>query len=240
MQVVLAAQPWLTEPSLVPFNWRSHDRLITGPRLKIAVMYTDGIVTPHPPVTRVLRATVAKLSTSVAAKHVEVVDWSPYRHDEAWRLIASLYFPDGGAFEHNAAAETGEPLLPLSRWIIDENPYCHALTIAELWKLIDQRDQYRSEYARRWTSTATGTDDDGRPTGMVDVVLCPAGPGAANCLNTSRYWGYTSQWNLLDYPAIVFPAGMVSQSLDTQPNDYLPLGPDDKYNYELCMFKRRS
>lgn len=40
---------------------------------------------------------------------------------------------------------------------------------------------------------------------MVDVILCPVGPGAAPPVDNAKYWGYTSQWNLLDYPSLVFP-----------------------------------
>ncbi len=68
-----------------------------------------------------------------------------------------------------------------------------------------QRENYRCEHAKHWNDTATGSiDGDGRQR-PVDVILCPAGPGAAPPLNCARYWGYTAQWNLLDCPAIVFP-----------------------------------
>lgn len=236
MRTIVAAKPWLTEPSLIPLPWRAPTPPHTTGRLKIAVMHTDGIVTPHPPVVRILNSTITKLSTPEAARNIELVTWTPYKHDEAWRLIASLYFPDGGSYEHSAAAETGEPLLPLSRWIIDDNSHCRTLTIQELWKLNDEREQYRTEYAKRWADTATGVDEHGAPTGMVDVILCPAGPGAANRLETSRYWGYTSQWNLLDYPALVFPAGTVDQELDGKVDGYVPMNQDDKYNFDLCTF----
>jgi amidase len=39
----------------------------------------------------------------------------------------------------------------------------------------------------------------------IDVILCPAGPGVAPPLDCAKYWGYTSLWNLLDWPALVFP-----------------------------------
>lgn len=63
----------------------------------------------------------------------------------------------------------------------------------------------KSAYAQKWNETATGTNASGEPEGAVDVILCPAGPGAAPPLDHARYWGYTSQWNILDYPALVFP-----------------------------------
>jgi amidase len=83
-------------------------------------------------------------------------------------------------------------------------------TIADVWTWTDRRDIYRDEYAEHWNSTATATDEYGTPSDAVDVILCPTGPGAAPPLNCARYWGYTAQWNLLDYPALIFP---VSTSL---------------------------
>ena len=51
-------------------------------------------------------------------------------------------------------------------------------------------------------------------------------------LNTSRYWGYTSQWNLLDYPALIFPVTKVDVKLDLKEEQYTPLNDMDKYYYE--------
>jgi amidase len=100
---------------------------------------------------------------------------------------------------------------PLTQFIIDENPHVKEHTISELWDWIGKRDQYRQGYAELWNSTATGRDELGFPTGLVDVILCPVGPGPAPPLNSARYWGYTAQWNILDYPALTFPVSSVEQ-----------------------------
>ena len=81
------------------------------------------------------------------------------------------------------------------------------LDVTEVWQLTAEREAYRSEYAKKWNETATGHNENGMLDGMVDVILCPVGPGAAPQLNTARWWGYTSVWNLLDYPALVVPTG---------------------------------
>jgi amidase len=84
---------------------------------------------------------------------------------------------------------------------LKEMPHVKSHDIASLWKSCIERDAYRTKYAELWNDTAR----DG--TEPVDVILCPAAPGAASKLDTSKYWGYTAQWNLLDYPAVVFPIG---------------------------------
>ena len=69
--------------------------------------------------------------------------------------------------------------------------------------------------------------------GEVDVILCPATPSAAPQHDTARYWGYTSQWNLLDYPCAIFPASFVDQEKDRKDTSYVPRNHQDKYNADL-------
>ena len=59
-----------------------------------------------------------------------------------------------------------------------------------------------------WNQTAdkSGT---GRP---VDAIICPVAPTLAPKHNETKWWGYTSYWNLADYPAVVFPAHTFSKS----------------------------
>jgi len=220
-KTLINAKPWYKEPSLFPFPWNDEE-FFKGKRLKIAILWDDGVVKPHPPVTRALHQIVDKLK---AKGNVEIVDWKPYQHDLAWEIIvtlsppltcaslltfykANLYFADGGAYELEILKESGEPLLPLTKHIITENPHLEAHTVTSLWQSVEKRDDYRTAYANLWNSTASS--DNGVLEGMVDVILCPAGPGVAPKIDTSKWWGYTSQWNLLDYPAIVFPVDKVS------------------------------
>lgn len=86
---------------------------------------------------------------------------------------------------------------------------------------------------------AASAEGDGDP---VDVVLCPVGPGVAPPLNCARYWGYTAQWNLCDYPALVFPTGLsvvpdvdaVEGGANGYESGYQPRNKGDEYNYKLC------
>lgn len=68
---------------------------------------------------------------------------------------------------------------------------------------------------------------------MVDVLLCPVGPSVAPQLNTSKYWGYTAQWNLLDYPALVFPVSKVDIAKDVAEAGFEAMGAKDEANRKL-------
>ena len=146
--------------------------------------------------------------------------------------------------------------MELSEWILKQQPGVRELKANEIWALTNERNQYRAQYHAMWNATSTGTDEVGNPTGMVDVILSPAGPGAAPPLNCSRYWSYTSQWNLLDYPAMTFPVSTnfkpmrsmglaklifyqvskVDLSKDPVSDSYVPRNDADRYNKKLCMY----
>ncbi|KAH8674621.1 amidase signature domain-containing protein [Tricladium varicosporioides] len=230
MRAVLAAKPWLEEPELVPIPWQWP---IINPQvkpLKIAVMWNDGVVTPHPPIIRAMKEIVDRLKS---IDNVEVVDWKPYLQDEAWAIISSLYYPDGGSEAATVIAESGEPWLPLSNWIIKENPCAKKLTPHKMYYWLEEREAYRKEYAKVWNDTATGRNDVGQLEGIVDVILCPVGPGVAPKHNTAKYWGYTSQWNLLDYPAVVFPVSKVDKKRDILDETFKPMTDIDEENQKL-------
>lgn len=93
----------------------------------------------------------------------------------------------------------------------------------ETWAWQLKRNAYATAYADHWNRSAG-----------VDVVLCPVGPCAAPPLGCARYWGYTAVWNVLDYPALVFPVTSVDPAVDTAEPDYQPQNERDAYNHGLC------
>lgn len=238
MKTIIAAQPWLVESSLLPFPWKdeiSHSGARSSKRLKVGVLWDDGVVKPHPPVIRALQEVAESLNH---VDGIELVDWKPYKHDLAWEIIAGLYFCDGAKEEIEAIEASGEPWRPLSKFIIKDNPYLKHHDIESLWELTMKREVYRRDYARVWNDTANGIGASGNPEGLVDVILCPVGPGAAPPLDHATYWGYTSQWNLLDYPALAFPVTKVDPSVDKVDVDYSPMNEKDEFNYKLCKRAR--
>ncbi|KAK8196059.1 hypothetical protein M8818_007211 [Zalaria obscura] len=60
------------------------------------------------------------------------------------------------------------------------------------------------------------------------------GPGTAPLIDTAKYWGYTSQWNILDYPALVFPTGLSADpKIDGKEASYQPRNEQDAYNQQI-------
>jgi Asp-tRNA(Asn)/Glu-tRNA(Gln) amidotransferase A subunit family amidase len=88
-KTIVDAKPWLKEPSLLPFPWKTENFFPAGRKLKVAVLWDDGVVKPHPPVTRALKQIIDKLKSS---NNVEVVEWKPFKHDLAWEIIVGPVF----------------------------------------------------------------------------------------------------------------------------------------------------
>ncbi|KAF2159620.1 hypothetical protein M409DRAFT_60689 [Zasmidium cellare ATCC 36951] len=221
MKVVLDGQPWKIDPSLETRFWSP--MTISKP-LKIGVMWSDGVVQPHPPVQRALQSVVECCKRA----GMKVVDWEPLDHGPAWDLYISLLYPDGGAAARHPIDASGEPMLPLIKWITVDQPESKERTIHEYWSIVARRETYRAKYAAHWNSTSADDEQE------VDVILCPAGPGAAPLHDTAKYWPYTSHWNLLDYPAVIFPSGVcVDPAKDVKDESYQPLNEQDAYNHGL-------
>lgn len=86
IKTIIDAKPWYKEPTLLPFPWREED-FFKGRKVKVAVMWDDGVVKPHPPVTRALQQVVSKLQ---GRENIEIVEWKPYKHDLAWEIIVCI------------------------------------------------------------------------------------------------------------------------------------------------------
>jgi amidase len=75
MKIIIDAEPWLHEPAVILMTWNPTLEIYDDQPLRIAIMWNDGVVTPHPPITRALTETATRLS---AIPNVTVVDWKPY------------------------------------------------------------------------------------------------------------------------------------------------------------------
>lgn len=73
----------------------------------------------------------------------------------------------------------------------------------------------------------------------MDALICPVAPSAGAPHDFNAYWGYTSMFNLLDYPSTVLPVANfdIDPYLDPVNPEYQPLesNPYDKAYHEMCM-----
>lgn len=62
MESLLASSPWSIDPSAVPIPWRKELATPSANRkMRLGVVFDDGVVKPQPPVARAMRQTVDAL-----------------------------------------------------------------------------------------------------------------------------------------------------------------------------------
>jgi amidase len=226
-KTMLDAEPWFIEPQILEIPWKQN--LVEGQHaekpLSIAILWDDGIVLPHPPITNALRRVESAL---LAAGH-DVIRWEPMGcHRAAWDFITKLYFLDGGEEYHELMRDTNDPPVPQTKWVMTFAPD-RPVTIAELWKLNLQREKFRNELIAHWVATQKRTKS-GRP---IDAILCPVAPTLAPPHDTTRWWGYSSYWNLADYPGVVFPVDRHTSAMCHYPAmNHTPRNPIEKFIHE--------
>lgn len=69
----------------------------------------------------------------------------------------------------------------------------------------------------------------------IDAILMPVAPHTAVPFNSFSGASYTGLWNILDFPAVVLPAGKVQDSDFPDDISNATHGPQDTKVYSLCM-----
>lgn len=88
MKVVLGAQPWLQSMGLVPLPWKADPAEWSGldGKIRLGVMWNDGVVQPQPPIRRALKAMVEALK---ATDRFDIVNYEPMYHKELTNMAVS-------------------------------------------------------------------------------------------------------------------------------------------------------
>ncbi|RSL54836.1 hypothetical protein CEP54_009672 [Fusarium duplospermum] len=219
-----SSQPWIEDVSLIPSDilcpalGRQIDPSLP---LRVGILLDDGVVSPLPPVSRVLYKVTSRL---IRNSGITVKTFTPWKHDKSWEIVTANYFEDAGADIRKICRQGSEPLDPLTEWILNECEVNAAKVGPSLQERKSSRDRFRQLYAAHWRSQD------------VDVVLSPITPSTAPPPGTSKYWGYTAIWNLLSYPAIALPAaslvGECNRAEELLAELYLPKNETEAHIYK--------
>jgi len=221
---MLQYEPWYLEAPLLNMPWKEEVAQGKGlpANLSFGILWDDGVVAPHPPIRAALERTKSAL---LAAGH-EVINWKPLDHKLSWDLIVKLYLLDAGQEYKETMEHSGEPAVYMTNWMLAHSEKRESYTVAETFQLNREREAFRAKALAHWNATANYTGV-GRP---VDAILCPVAPTLAPPHDSTRWWGYTSYWNLLDYPGVVFPSGFLAKE-ECYLNSKLPIARNSTEEY---------
>lgn len=171
-KTVVDKQPWLYDPRMLPIPWRAEEVERTLPaKLKIAVMWHDGMVLPTPPVTRALKDTVEKLK---AAGH-EIIEWDPKDQKQGLILLGKMFVADGAESIRKVLEKTKEPFRPE----MEEYSKAKMLSTYDMWQVHLERTDLQKRYLDRWNEAG------------IDAILCPTTP-FSSCKNGQFKHGQSS------------------------------------------------
>jgi len=152
-RAIVEREPWKVDPRCVPVPWR---QVQLPQRLRIGVLWHDGMVLPTPPVSRAMRVVVDKLR---AAGH-ELVDWDPADQTRGLTLLGRMFLADGGRSIRHELEKTGEPIR--EEMAIYET--ARELSTYEMWQLHLERTSFQQHYMDRWNEAG------------LDALLSPTTP----------------------------------------------------------------
>ncbi|PSS22276.1 hypothetical protein M430DRAFT_274638 [Amorphotheca resinae ATCC 22711] len=226
---LLSQQPWLHDPLVSEIPWRDEQEQAIfdivkssgGGQLAFAVMKSDGIVQPQPPVLRAIEM-VVKVIEKLGHK---VIEWNPPSHSRAVDLAYKTWVYDGGADVHDAFALSGEPMSNQIKPAYGTRKAEY--TASQIAAVNIQKREYQKEYMEYWNSTSalTGT---GRP---VEAIIAPVAPFPAARPEMYTYYGMSTWVNLLDYSAAILPVTQVDKSIDVIDKEYKPMNEHDEKVY---------
>jgi amidase len=213
MHGVLSQHPYIQDPRVVPIPWKGLDHNLDvseSRRLKVGIMFNDGIVRPQPPVLRALLKAQKKLQASPL---IEVKPYTLYNKPEILSMAKKMYDPDGGNTVRRLCEMSGEPLHLLTARSMEGTETIDAYGIAQTRAF---RDALRCAFSEDWARQD------------VDVILSPVYIGPAAPHDTALYSSYTAIWNLVDCPGIAFPTSTRVSAEDMERG--YAVGDDEAWN----------
>lgn len=211
----------------IPAQWESESPVSERQtrEFTVGVLRTDGLVTPLPPVARVLDEVAESLRRTPGVRVVDVP--VPPGLSKCQGIAGRLMSADGGGSLLDLLQSTSEPLIP---WLQKRIKRREALTLEQLVHLQEQRSDVEKELLGMWTV-------DGDCTRRIDAIITPVAPHPVPEIDRFNAIGYTASFVLLDYPAGTIPVRNLTESdLDSDQGMNSPeLGSWDRVNRDLCM-----
>jgi amidase len=218
---LLSTEPWLRNPEVLPIPFRAsiHDEYS---KLAVGIFPSDGIVKPHPPVSRAIEM----VKEALEAHGHQTIQWEPPNHKESAFLHPAFTEADGAVDVMERTALSGEPLVPEIQDEFTDAP--DPIPVTEYYNLTMRLQDFRAAYAAYWASTQSQTST-GR---AVDAFVMPVAPHAAPRPGKIYHYTYTSIINTLDYCSVVIPVTTANRRLDAAEKHYRPLNEVDRQTWE--------
>ncbi|CDK29429.1 unnamed protein product [Kuraishia capsulata CBS 1993] len=225
MQTVVGAEPWRQDHKVVPIPWRDASEFKTR-KLTIGVMAYDGCIMPNPPVLRAVDECVAALKR---AGH-EVIEWKFEEQAEFSDVGGKIFAADLGQEIRDTCAISGEPVVPVVEYLVDESTFPEILNVNQWWDLCNKKYELQTKFLAAWAESASKTAS-GRE---IDAIICPvwATPPFEKNKFESAVLGYSVPFNVVDSSVVIVPVTKVDKLIDLKDETYTPKNAKDQQVYD--------
>ncbi|PVI00155.1 acetamidase [Periconia macrospinosa] len=229
-------KPWEHDPDVIPSPWTplstpTPDRT-TKKTLTIGVVRTDGITTPHPPISNLLTEVATTLSHSNKLTLVEL-NLAPLL-SQCQPLVNALLSIEGANHAFDLLESFNEPLSPWLQPRLRRKPPGNLDKARELQA---RRTQLQKQFLDVWKTGSSSSSSSSSSGGVneIDALICPVAPHPVPPIDTWNSVNYTAAFNLLDLPAGVLPVRTFSTRdlRGEMESSGVPVGSWDKYNRSL-------
>ncbi|KAH3916730.1 hypothetical protein HBI56_049500 [Parastagonospora nodorum] len=225
-RAVSEQRPWTQDPDVVPSPWSSLTSLGgAGRKMRIGLVRRDGVIDPHPPISRLLDEVKDQLHGS--GVDVVEMDITPL-FSQCQSLANAMFGVEGGNAMFDLLESSNEPLSP---WLSTRLKRKRALELTKVQQLHGKREALRKKFLSIWRDQY----------GEIDAFICPVAPHPVPPIDRYNGVSYTSSFVLLDYPAGTVPVRMFEKSdMEGEMPNTKPLSNWDKVNRELWTNFDRS
>jgi len=221
-----STEPWKRDPFVLSLGYREQLEYNpkTDPKPAFGIMKDDGLVRPHPPISRALDIVEKALQKA----QFDIITWNPPSHGETIALHGPIARGDGCPDAYKNLQLSGEAIVPQLAHLFPDGKLQPSMGLVEWEDTVLHLQDYRARYQAYWESTSNMT------TGKLPVgaFILPIAPTAAVIPGKFIHSPYSSSINVLDYCSVVIQVTTASKDIDIFPQDYVPLNEKDKMNMD--------
>jgi amidase len=210
-KAIFKQKPWEYDVSLYRLKYQEPE-LNPNSKLRIGVIFEDSDFPVHPPIKRIIKEAILKLTE--AGHSVTFIESFP-SYNAGFKLAMASFLTDTNGTALKKIHASGERIIKsLTLPILD--------VYGEIPQNVDELIQHKDKvqkYANDWTNVFKN----------YDVIIAPGAPGTAPPHDDYGIAPYTTIWNLVDFPASIIPFGQADAKIDVDDNAKYPAELDNIY-----------
>jgi amidase len=211
-------KPWLYDPNVIPLEWKKAE---LPEELTFGFILTDTLVKPSAAILRGLDFVKGKLKSFTGKKiTIKIINLDNPIMKEAYKQTLQIYGTSKPVHE-KLLGISGEPLKPLTEFFLSfANP--------------EENDILTNNNVKEATKFYFNNlfEDEG-----LDFLISPTSPNVADIPKNLTHWDYSSMFNLIDFPNVIFKTGLTfDPKIDTEgPSNIPDFNPEDYVNAPIGL-----